>query len=173
MPATLGLNAKLYYQNPANSTVITDGGRLAWPANSEPPGLTLLSNVQDVTINLERGEADISVRGGNGWRQKVGTLKDGSLEFTMIWDPTDAGFTAIKNAFFDVGGVGSASNVIALVALDGAKATAGFQGLWADFAVLNFTRNEPLEEALTVTVTVTPTRGPNNVAPEWVTTDPS
>lgn len=164
MATVLGIDAKLYYQDPANSTVISDGGRLAWPANAEPPGLTELTNVRSVTLNLETGEADITTRGGNGWRQTVATLKDGTLEFEMVWDTGDAGFTVIKNAWLN-------KTAIAMVALDGAKGTDGFQGLWADFSITNFTRNEDLEEALTVSVTAKPTRGPNAVAPAWIVTD--
>ena len=44
--------------------------------------------------------------------------------------------------------------------------TAGSQGLRATMAVTNFSRNEPLEEALTVSVTVKPTYSAN--PPEWM-----
>ena len=46
-------------------------------------------------------------------------------------------------------------------------ATVGVQGLRATMAVTNFSRNEPLEEAITVSVTVKPTYAEN--APEWMT----
>ena len=51
--------------------------------------------------------------------------------------------------------------------MDGNIATVGSQGLQADFAITNFSRNEPLEEALTVSVTAKPTY--STVAPAWVT----
>ena len=75
----------------------------------------------------------------------MATLKNGSVEFEMIWDTGDAGFTAIREAYFN-------NTAIALAILDGANG----EGLGADFSITNFTRNEPLEEAVTVNVTLKP-----------------
>jgi len=110
---------------------------------------TLIANIKSVTINMEKGEADVTVRGGSGWRMTVGTLKDGSVEFEMVWDTEDAFFAAMHTAYFG-------NTNIALMFLDGALGTAGSQGLDADFSITNFTRNEQLEEAVTVNVTVKP-----------------
>jgi hypothetical protein len=137
MAIKLGLNAKLYY-GPAGS-----------------PATTELGNCMDVTLNLEKGEADITTRGAQGWRQTVGTLKEGSVEFKMIWDPSEPGFTAIKNAYFN-------DAPIALKILD----SAGGSGLDADFSVTKLTREEPLENALTASVTVKPTYSTR--APAWI-----
>jgi hypothetical protein len=152
MTHILGLDAKLYYQ--------TTGTRAAWPASGAAPNLTEITNCQDLTINLEKGEADVTTRGSGGWRQTAGTLKDGSLEFTMVVDPSDAAFTAIQTAYMN-------NTQLAVAALNGASDAAGTQGLWASFEVTNFSRNEPLAEALTVSVTLKP--GYSTVAPEWVT----
>ncbi|MFO0490811.1 MAG: phage tail tube protein, partial [bacterium] len=62
---------------------------------------TALGNTRDVTLNLEAGEADVTTRANSGWRATVATLKEASVEFEMVWDTGDAGFTAIKNAFFN------------------------------------------------------------------------
>jgi predicted secreted protein len=137
MSIRLGMQAKLYH-GAAGATATTE-----------------LSNVKDVTLNLETGESDVTTRASNGWRATIATLKNGSVEFTLIWDTEDAGFTAIKNAYFN-------STAIALAVLDGE----GGSGLDADFSVTNFTRNEPLEEAITVNVTVKPTYVTR--APTWV-----
>lgn len=51
-------------------------------------------------LNLEKGEADLTTRASGGWRATEGTLKDASVEFEMVWDTEDAGFTAIKDAYF-------------------------------------------------------------------------
>ena len=123
-----GLDAKLHY-GPAGSTATTE-----------------LTNVKDLSINLETDQADTTTRASNGWKSTVATLKDGSLEWEMIWNTEDAGFTAIKNAYFG-------STPIALAALDGPNG----QGLDADFSIVNFSRNEQLAEALTVSVTAKPT----------------
>ena len=137
MAIKLGMEAKLCY-GPAGSTATTE-----------------LTNVKDVTLNLETGEADVTTRGNQGWRATVATLKNGSVEFEMLWDTADAGFTAIQQAYFS-------NTPIALAILDGASGS----GLDADFSITNFTRNEPLEEAITVSVTAKPTYSTR--APAWV-----
>src|SRR5262245_16399662 len=123
MSIKLGMDAKLNYK--------ASGGTY-----------TALINVKDVTLNLETGEADVTTRANSGWRAMVATLKNASVEFEMVWDTTDNGFKAIKDAFF-------ANTAIGLQILDG---TAG-QGLQADFSITNFSRKEGLEEAITVSVT--------------------
>jgi len=114
-----------------------------------------LANVKDVTLSLETGEADITTRANAGWRATVGTLKEASVEFEMVWDTADAGFTAIKDAFFN-------NAVIGLQVLDG---PAG-EGLEADFSITNFSRSEQLEEALTVSITAKVTY--DGTAPAWI-----
>jgi hypothetical protein len=137
----LGMNAKLYF-NP-NDTLIQSG--------QDPDDVVWneADNVKDLTLNLETGEADITTRANNGFRATAATLKDGSIEFQMNWKPSGSFFSAIQDAW-------SNSKEIALMALDGDKGTSGKQGLASNFTVTNFTRNEPLEEAMTVDVTLKP-----------------
>ena len=116
---------------------------------------TELKNVKDVTLNLEAGEADVTTRANAGWRATVATRKEGSVEFEMVWDTADAGFTAIKNAFFG-------NDPIGFQVLD---ATGG-QGLQADFSITNFSRSEALEEAISVSVTAKVTY--SATAPSWI-----
>ena len=116
---------------------------------------TELKNVKDVTLNLEAGEADVTTRANAGWRATVATLKEASVEWEMVWDTADAGFTAIKNAFFN-------NDLIGLQILDEADG----QGLQADFSITNFSRNEALEEAITVSVTAKVTY--SDTAPSWI-----
>ena len=145
MGVKLGLDAKLYRNT----------GAYASPSWNE------VTNVKDLTLNVEAGEADASTRGNGGWRAILASLKDGSIEFEMVWDTADAGFTAIKDAFFN-------NTPLEFAALDGDVATAGSQGLRATMAITNFSRNEPLEEAITVSVTCKPTYAEHS--PEWMTT---
>ncbi|NLE37428.1 MAG: hypothetical protein GX621_05320 [Pirellulaceae bacterium] len=144
MSTKLGLDAKLYRNS----------------GTYETPSWVEMTNVKDLTLNLESGEADVTTRGNNGWRATVATLKDGSIEFEMIWDTEDAGFTAIKSAWF-----GNTS--IEFAVMDGGITVAGSQGLRATFSITKFSRSEPLEEALSVSVTAKPTYAEN--APEWMT----
>lgn len=137
MALKLGMEAKLYYGT-AGSTATNE-----------------LTNVKNVTLNLETGEADVTTRANQGWRATVATLKDGSVEFDMVWDTEDEGFAAIKDAFFN-------NDPIALAILDGT----GGNGLDADFSITTFSRSEALEEAITVSVTAKPTYSTR--APAWV-----
>ena len=140
MAIKLGMDAVLNYKTGGV------GGGGSW---------TELSNVKDVTLSLETGEADITTRANSGWRATVGTLKEASVEFEMVWDTADAGFTAIKDAFFN-------NTEIGLQVLDG---PAG-EGLEADFSITNFSRSEQLEEALIVSVTAKVTYA--GTAPTWI-----
>ena len=97
----------------------------------------------------------VTTRGNGGWKATVATLKDASVEFEMIWDTGDAGFTAIKNSYFN-------NTAISLLILD--AATSG-QGLDADFMVTKFTREEPLDEAIVVKITAKPTLSTRS--PSW------
>jgi hypothetical protein len=144
MSVKLGLDAKLYY------CVAGIGGTPTW---------TLLGNVKNVTLNLQKGEADVTTRANNGWKATAATLKEGSIEFEMVWDPADEGFTAIKDAYFN-------NTLLGMAAMDGPVATAGSQGLWADCAITDFTRDEPLEDAISVKVTAKPTYSVN--PPVWM-----
>ena len=144
MAIVLGLNAKLYRNT----------GTYATPVWDEVP------NVRDLSTNLEKTDADVTTRGGNGWRQRAVTLKDGTVDFGMVWDTADADFTAIKDAFFN-------DTQVDFWVLDGDSTTTGNQGLRAEMEIGNFTRNENLEEALTVDVSIFPGRGVSGNPPEW------
>jgi hypothetical protein len=143
MSVKLGLDAKLYRNT----------GTFAAPVWSE------IKNVKDVTLNLEAGEADVTTRGNAGWKATVATLKDGSVEFEMVWDTADTDFGAFRDAFLN-------KTSIELAVLDGDVTVTGTQGLRADFMVTKFTRSEPLEEAITASVTVKPTYSANS--PTWL-----
>lgn len=107
--------------------------------------LTEMSNVKDVTLNMEAGKADVTSRANSGWRGSAATLRDMSVDFEMVWKPGDTGFDALRVAFL-------ANATIELAILDQAKATTGAQGPKATFAITSFTRSEALEEAITVSV---------------------
>ena len=143
MTVKLGLEAKLFRNN----------------ADYDSPDWTELENVKDVTLSLEASEADVTTRGNNGWRATIAALKDGSIEFEMIWDTDDANFTAVLVAFLNNSG-------IEFAVMDGPMSS-GSQGLRATMSITNFSRNEPLEEAITVSVTAKPTYALH--APEWLT----
>jgi hypothetical protein len=105
MSVKLGLDAKMFRNTGTYST----------------PVWNEIKNVRDVTLSLETGEADATTRGNNGWRATVATLKDGSVEFDMVWDSADDDFTAIRDAFLN-------KTALELAVMDGDIATTGSQG---------------------------------------------
>ena len=140
----LGMNGKLYRNT----------------GTYEAPAWVEITNVKDLTLTLETGEADVTTRANNGWKASKATLKDGSVEFDMVWDTEDEGFSAVQSAFF--GNTG-----LELAVMDGDIETEEAEGLRATFSVTKFDRKEPLEEAMTVSVTIKPTYAAH--APEWMT----
>jgi hypothetical protein len=87
----LGMNCKLYFGDTQLDGVAETAATMDW---------TELDNALDVNLNLSTGEADITTRANNGWKATAATLKDGSVEFEMLWKPTDAGFTRQKAVAF-------------------------------------------------------------------------
>ena len=120
----LGMNAKIYY-GAAGATAATE-----------------LTNVKDVTLSLEAGEADVTTRANQGWRATAPTLRECTAEFEMQWKPSDAGFQAVKDAYLS-------SGLISLLVLSEENG----EGPDGDFSITSFTRSEPLEEAQAVSVT--------------------
>lgn len=131
----LGLDAVLY-RGEAGSTAETE-----------------VENVKDVTVSLESGEADVTTRKTKGWRASVATLKEASLEFSILYDTADEDFQAFHTAYF-----GNAP--IALFVSDGDG-----NGLDADFSITSFSVEQPLEEAISVSITAKPTASER--APIW------
>ena len=126
----LGMNAKLYYG--AAGEGIED--------------LTEVDNVADVTLSLEAGEADVTTRANEGWRATAPTLRSASLEFEMLWKPSDTAFAAIRDAFL-------ANEQVAFGVLTGDVDDADSEGPVGDWSITGFTRSEPLEEGVKVAVT--------------------
>ncbi|MBI9017372.1 MAG: hypothetical protein JEZ07_08950 [Phycisphaerae bacterium] len=129
----LGMKAKMYYGAAGVETIAT---------------LTELSNVRDVTVNHETGEADITTRANNGFEATAATLKKCAIDFEMVYKPggTDLGLDAVRDAWIN-------NAPITLAALTDAHDAAGAEGPFGDFVITNFTRKESLAEAIIISVT--------------------
>jgi predicted secreted protein len=145
MAHVLAENAKLYYNT----------GTYAAPT------WTLITNVKDVTLSMEKDEIDVTTRASGGFKEFVDGLIDASVEFSMIWDTGNAAFTAIKAAFF-------AKTAVELLVCDGVYTVTGSQGLRAECMIKSFSRGENLGEALTVDCSARPVKN-TNAAPSWYT----
>ena len=119
-------------------------------------GTIEVTNVKDVSLSLESGEADVTTRATRGWKATAATLKEASLEFNILYDPADADFTAFQTAFLS-------NTPLALFVSDGQDTA---HGLDADFSITSFNVEQPLEEAISVSVTAKPTASTR--APQWV-----
>ncbi len=137
MPEVLGMDCKFY-----RASAVLDGASVT-PATAE---WTEITNIRDLTANLESGEADITTRANSGWRATAATLKAATLEFEMLWDTGDVGFDALKDAWLN-------GTEIGLAAMDGNIASAGQEGIVGNWRITNFSRSEPLEEGVMVSVT--------------------
>ena len=133
----LGKDCKLYY---GETLTATPTGAEDW---------TEIDNAKDVNLQLDNGEADITTRGNSGWKATAATLKEASIETEMLWKPSDPAFAAVLDAWLN-------NKELAIAAMSGAMAVAGSQGLAGNCVVTSFKRNEPLEEAVTVSVTLKP-----------------
>jgi hypothetical protein len=143
MALRLGIDAKLYRNTGTFGT----------------PVLNVVDNCRDLTLGLEKNEADVTTRGNDGWRAIVGVLKDATIEFNMIADGADDDYIAFRDAFLT-------NDDVEVFVMSADVDEADSEGLRATCSVLGFTRNEPLEEALNIDVTLRPTYNTN--APEWV-----
>ena len=101
-----------------------------------------LDNVSDVTITLDAAEADVTTRANKGFRATVSGLKECTIEWTMNYKPGDAGFKAVREAWYS----GDPLHLAALTSATG-------EGPVGDFSVTGFSRSEPHEEAITYEVT--------------------
>lgn len=158
MSTRTGQECKLYR--------LGSGTRATWgPENSDgihegaaPGALVEIPNVRDLTPNLEVGEADTSTRASD-WTQRTPTMRDGGVEFQMVYNTSDTHYAAILKAWLK-------KQKIALAILDGDADEAGTQGLWADCYIFNVSNPQPLADAVMVTVTAKP--GTSDVPPEYV-----
>jgi len=120
-----------------------------------------ITNVKDLTLGLEKGEVDVTTRASGGYNEFVDGLIDANVEFGMLWDDSDADFSAIQTAFF-------AKTAIEFLVLDGDSATSGNQGLRATMMIKSFSRSETLGEALMIDVSLRPVKNSDS-APDWYT----
>ena len=126
------------------------------------PVWVIMTNVKDETLNTTTALSDVTTRAANGWRLQVGTLSEGTVDTSILYDTADTNFTAIQTAFL-------AKTRMLLGFFDGLPTVAGTQGLRGGFSVTNFTINRQLEEAIMVDVTFTARENDVGAGPSWIT----
>jgi len=118
-------------------------------------GWEVLGIVQDVEVNLDATEIDVTTRASAGWKQYEPGLRDAQITFSMLFDKADEGYEAIRDAW-------ESRSVIGLRALD--AATSG-EGLVADFKITSFSNPQPLDGVLVVNCTARLCQ--SATAPSW------
>ncbi len=113
-----------------------------------------LPKTADVSIALEKGTADATTRDSAGWRETVPTLKNATLEITVVRDAADAAFVFFANAL-------ETDTKVALFADDGTGE--GFDG---DFHVSELADSQALEDVEKLTVSCTPAGRFHRIYPE-------
>lgn len=104
------------------------------------PTWVTLAYVKDLTLPISKATADVTTRAANGWRQRAGTLKEGSLQFGYKHVPGDTGFDELWESFIN-------NTRILMFVADGPVATAGTEGLIAWFEVTKMDIAQELEGA--------------------------
>ena len=141
----LGLNGQLYLQA---------GGTGGYTSGA------IVNNCQDLTLKVEKAKAKVTTRGNNGWEAYVPTLRDVTLSFKMIYDVGDANVVLVITSFL--------ANSAPTNTLEGAVLDKDGFGLEATFIVSSITRNEPLEEAMTLDIEMAIGYDPTH-PPTWTT----
>lgn len=142
----LGLDAKLYVNESVYAT----------------PDWLEIEDVADVTLDMTKGEADVSRRGSGRWAASVGTTKTGGVSFTLIMrkDATSqAAFEYFRDSFLN-------NDSLDVAVMDGDITTTGSEGLRARMEVMSMPRGEPLAGAITYNITLKVTDDDN--PPEWL-----
>lgn len=125
----LGLNGQLY---------LAAGGSGGYTTGAK------VDNCQDLTLKVEKNKAKVTTRGNNGWEAHVPTLRDVTVSFKMIYDHSDTNVLLVLASFL--------ANTAPTNTLEGAILDKDAFGLEATFIVSSLTRNEPLEEAMTLDI---------------------
>ncbi len=126
------------------------------------PTFEQVENCRDLTLNIERTEADMSRRGGGGYEEVVFTLAKASIEFDMVYDPTDTKFQAIRDAFLN-------NTPLPMFVGDGDVETEGTEGLRAMMGVGKFNTPQTLTTGCITSVSMKPY--PSAHPPEYVAVD--
>lgn len=157
----LGKRCKLYFLS--TGTRATWGTQDAATGRNEgaaaPANLTEIESVKNVTTPSERATATSKDRGADWEAGDTGPMT-GPVQITLNHRATDAGRSAIEAAYF-------LDTPIALCILDKDKATVGAKGLWADFKIAKYQRNEPEDGPVTYDIEAIP-YDQAAVDPEWV-----
>lgn len=114
-------------------------------------------NTANVTMNLSADQIDVTTRDAKGWRTFIQGLKNGTVDITIYYDTEDETYTDFNAAFLQ-------GTAVSLFFSDGAG-----NGLDGDFVVTGYTQNEPLDDKVSIDITVNFTDIAGRSAPHVIT----
>lgn len=95
------------------------------------------ARIKDLTLNLERDDADATTRADSGWENIEPGLARWGAEFDIVNTAGDTAYSALRAAFI------SGAALVVSIADDAAETVTG------NMSVMRFTRNEPLNGVVT------------------------
>jgi len=101
-----------------------------------------VTRIRDLTLSLTASEVDITTRADDGWRARRAGLREWGAEFELLAVSGDIVWDSLENAFTE------GSNLTATIADYLGHSVSG------TVYVTSFTRNEPLDGAVTANVTL-------------------
>lgn len=139
----LGKDGKFYVNDPGVVAAYLFTAVGATPNDYSTPSLlntanafTEYTNVQDVSLNVDADEIDVTSRESGGFRETVFTTKNAEISTQILWRPGDSKFEFLRYAWEN-------QVEIACMAIDGAWDTSDNSGLIGNFTV-SFGRDEPV-----------------------------
>jgi hypothetical protein len=129
-------------------------GELSVKGSGSPSSWLALDDAKDVTASLTANEINVTTRGSGGFEDTAAGTRVVGIDAELLYDPTSVAFQAVQTAYRD-------RAKIEVKVLDGTSGK-GFSML---AVVTNFTRNEPLDDAMTVSVSFKKARG---AAVTWI-----
>lgn len=105
-------------------------------------GGEVVGKAQDVSLDLTKDKQETTTRDDNGYGNSQGGIKSLSSDITALWVPTDTALTAIIDAWTD-------DSTLSFEAVD----SSGY-GWSCDVGVYELSRDEALEDACTIDITV-------------------
>ena len=117
--------------------------------------------VRDMVCNVADEEWDATCRAAGGQGQAEPSIRNTSLEGTLVWDSADTQVAAMLTAYL-------ARTSLDMAALDGASSGAASQGPRALFKITQWKRNEGLRDGVTIDFVMKPCYEITNI-PAWST----
>ena len=108
----------------------------------------------DVTINMSTGSIDVTTRDNTGWRDFISGLSEWSVDFTLLSDRPNDQIAAIETAFLNK------TDLTDVEMVDGDGY--GWNGT---VRVIDYTKNEALEDGVNYSVTFQGRGAPTAVTP--------